>query len=298
MGAQVISFINFKGGVGKTASSVNLAACLAQYQHRRVLLVDLDPQCNSSLWLLHPEQHRAHVENGRRSVYQLFRDRIQGTDLFDFDEAVIRGVPRRDNFPLLSKLDLLPAAVELLRIEDQIYQNKYAQFFAFLYKALKPHLKGYDYVFLDCPPNVYAVTKNALFASEACVVPYVPDYLSLSGFQILAQEIETFASKVSGYVTARKRVSIAALLVSHFRQNGNVFGHAVNELELQLNHLRATGLVHPQAVILEPYVRHCVAVAESTNAHLPVILHRHQSNGALDYFRLAQAFDRHFQKLK
>jgi len=298
MAARVISFINFKGGVGKTACTVNLAACLAAYRDKKVLVVDLDPQCNSSLWLLKPEEHRSHVGKGRQSVHQLFRDHINGTHLFDFERAVVRGVPRRDGYPLISRLDLLPAAVELLRIEDQIYQNKYAQFFSFLHKSLKPFFGEYDYVFLDCPPNVYAVTKNALFASDYCIVPYIPDYLSLSGFQILAQEVDEFSNKVSGYLTGRKKVSIAALLISHYRRVGNVFEHAVNELELQLAPLKAAGQVHPKTEILQPFIRHCVAVAESTSEHLPVILHKHTSNGAEDYYKLAHAFDEHFNNLK
>ncbi|NJK90725.1 MAG: ParA family protein [Blastochloris sp.] len=298
MATKVISFINFKGGVGKTASTVNLAACLAAYHRKKVLVVDLDPQCNSSLWLLQPEEWRKHVDGAARSVHQLFRDHINGTHVFDFDQAVIRGVPRRDGYPLISHLDLLPASVDLLRIEDQIYQNKYSQFFTFLHKSLKPHFSEYDYVFFDCPPNLYAVTKNALFASDYCLVPYVPDYLSLSGFQVLAEEVDLFAHKISGFVTGRRRVSIAALLVSHYRKVGNVFDHSINELEIQLAQIKAAGQVHPKTLILHPYIRHCVAVAESTSEHLPVTLHKQTSNGAQDYYQLAQSFDQHFGSLK
>ncbi|GAB4240709.1 MAG: hypothetical protein OHK005_03110 [Candidatus Methylacidiphilales bacterium] len=295
--ARVISFINFKGGVGKTAATVNIAACLASYFDRRVLVVDLDPQCNASLWLMRPDAWRAHVGNGKRSTYQVFRDHIAGTHLFDFNASVVRGVPRRE-FPLIAKLDLLPASVELLRIEDQIYQNRYGRFFSYLHSSLQPWYEAYDYVLLDCPPNVYAVTKNALFASEYCVVPYVPDYLSLSGFQILADEVVAFANRISGYVTGRKKVSIAALLVSHFRQSGNVFAQAINEMEIQLNQLKASSQLHPKALILQPNIRHCVAVAESTNEHLPVILHKPKSIGAVDYYQLSQQFDSHFRSLR
>ncbi len=205
-------------------------------------------------------------------------------------------MPRRE-FPLIASLDLLPASVELLKIEDQIYQNKYGQFFSYLYKSLKPHLGEYDYVFFDCPPNLYAVTKNALFASEFCVVPYVPDFLSLSGFQVLAEQVDAFAKRISGYVTGRKAVSIGALLVSHYRAIGNVFAQAINEMEMQLNSFKANDLVTAEAEILHPYIRYCVAVAESTDEHLPVVLHKVNSIGAQDYFQLAKAFDKHFQSL-
>lgn len=297
MAARVISFINFKGGVGKTACAVNLAATLAYYQEKKVLLVDLDPQCNASLWLMQPEHWRGHVQRGKRSVHQLFMDHIRGTHLFDFDEAVVRGVPRPHGYPAIARLDVLPAAVELLGIEDQIYQNRYAQFFTFLHKSLKAHFAAYDYVLLDCPPNVYAVTKNALYASDYCVVPYVPDYLSLCGFQILAEQVELFADRISGQGVGRRRVSIAALLVSHYRRVGNVFEHAINELEIQLAHCKAAGRVHAKAEILRPYIRHCVGVAESTNVHLPAFLHKPNCNGAADYYQLATTFETHLRSL-
>jgi chromosome partitioning protein len=297
MAARVISFINFKGGVGKTASTVNIAACLASFQGQRVLVVDLDPQCNASLWLLKPPQWEAHIGNGRQSTYQLFRDHINGTHLFDFEQALVRGVPRNE-FPMIAKLDLLPASVDLLRVEDIIYQNKLKQFFRFLHDSLKPYFNEYDYVFFDCPPNLYAVTKNALFASDYCVVPYVPDFLSLSGFHVLAEEVEKFADQISGYVTGRNRVSIAALLVSHYRKTGKVFNSAINEMEIQLNQEKANKKVHAKTVILHPYIRHCVAVAESTSEHVPVIIHNRDSIGALDYSQISEHFHTHFRSLK
>ena len=62
MAAKVIAFINFKGGVGKTACTVNLAACLARFQNLKVLVVDLDPQCNSSFWLMQPKDWKSHMQ--------------------------------------------------------------------------------------------------------------------------------------------------------------------------------------------------------------------------------------------
>ncbi len=295
MSAKVIAFINFKGGVGKTASVVNIGATLAKFHNKKVLIVDLDPQCNSSLWLLQPEAWRRHTQGGANSTSQVYEDYIVGTHCFNFDQAVIRGVPQVD-FPLIASLDLLPSAVELLRIEDRIHQNKYAQFFEFLYKTLRPYFNQYDYIFLDCPPNLYSVTKTALFASHYVVVPFVPDYLSLSGLEILADEIETFYDRVSGYLTGRRRPKIAAFIISHYREAGNVFKHAINELEISIQNLKATGKIHSKAALLPTYVRHNVHVAESTSEHLPVILHKPNSLGAQDYADLTQNFICQFEE--
>ncbi len=294
MAAKVIAFINFKGGVGKTANVVNIGACLAKYHGKKVLIVDLDAQCNSSLWLMKPEELERHNQDLRRCSYQIFRDKIVGSSVFDFEKAVVRGVPRR-KFTLLANLDLLPSAVEMARIEDQIHQVKSVAAFTILYQALKAHFDAYDYVFLDCPPNLYTVSKNALFAARYCVVPYIPDYLSLSGFRVLADMIDEFFNRLSGQMTARPRPQIAAFIINHFAKQRNVFETGVNEFEIMVNQLRPTGKIHPKAACLHPFIRFNVHVAESTNEHLPVILHREDSIGAQDYADLSQNFLHHFE---
>jgi chromosome partitioning protein len=295
MGTKVLAFINFKGGVGKTATVVNLAATLVKLHGKKVLVVDLDAQSNSTLWLMRPDHWREHVAKGRRSTFQIFDDAFQGKDRFNFDEAVVRGVSTWTGFTELPALHLLPAAVDLLRVEDRIHEMKPALAPRLLDRVLSEHFKRYDFVLLDCPPNLYTTTKNAIYAADGCVVPYVPDYLSLSGFQVLAEQVGEMRSRWESTLPKRRRPNISALLVSHYRQSGNVFRLAINELELSLAQLRARELIPATTAVLEPYVRHCVRVAESTNEHLPVILYAPGSIGAQDYADLAENFLQHFR---
>ncbi len=290
--------INFKGGVGKTAMSVNLSASLAYYHGKRVLVVDLDPQSNASLWLMQPEHWREHTAGGLCSTYQIFQDHLKGTKRFDFEKAVISGAPIRDGASLLPNLDLLPAAVELLKVEDRIHTNKYVQFYKFVFRSLQPYFDEYDYVFFDCPPNVYSVTQNALFAADACLVPYVPDYLSLSGFKIFVEQVEAFYNRVSGAMTNRSRPGVAALAVSHYQLNINNFTRSIHELELQLQQLKDKKLVSAKTKILEPYVRRSASVSESTNAHVPACLNDANSIGTYDYYELSRAFLQHLESFK
>jgi chromosome partitioning protein len=292
--ARVIAFINFKGGVGKTANVVNIGACLAKYHEKKVLIVDLDAQCNSSLWLMKPEELEKHNQDLNRSGYQIFRDRLVGSSVFDFGRAVVRGVPRRE-YTLIANLDLLPSAVEMAMIEDQIHQIKSVSAFTILYQALKPYWGAYDYVFLDCPPNLYTVSKNAIFAAEYCVVPYIPDYLSLSGFRVLADMIDGFYNRLSGLMTVRRRPQIAAFIINHFARQRKVFETGINEFEIMVNRLKESGKIHARAQCLRPYIRFNVHVAESTNEHLPVILHKEDSIGSMDYADLTQNFIHHFE---
>ena len=85
MSAKVLAFINFKGGVGKTACAVNIAATIAKLHEKKVVIVDLDPQSNFSLWLMGPEVWRKHVAKGRRSTFEIltmpFRERIDSISM-------------------------------------------------------------------------------------------------------------------------------------------------------------------------------------------------------------------------
>lgn len=298
MSAKVLAFINFKGGVGKTAAVVNIGATLAKLFEKKVLIVDLDPQSNSSLWLMRPDQWRKHVENGRRSTFQIFDDAMQGKSRFDFSAALVQGVVTWTGFTDLPKLHLLPASVELLRVEDKIHELRTPAVYQILEGVLAPYFKAYDFVLLDCPPNLYSTTKNAIFSADSCVVPYVPDYLSLSGFHVLAEVIVDLRQRFGEHLPGKRRPNIGALLVSHYRQTGNVFRLAINELEISLANLKATGLLEDGAALLNPHIRHCVRVAESTSEHLPVILYAPGSIGAQDYCDLAQAFLDHFDGKK
>jgi chromosome partitioning protein len=295
MSSKVLAFINFKGGVGKTASVVNIGATLAKLHGKKVLIVDLDPQSNSSLWLMRPDRWRDHVAKGRRSTYQIFEDALHGkVKKFDFEETVVRGVVTWTGFVDLPKLHLLPSAVELLRIEDKIHELRAPGIHQIVESALARYFKEYDYVLLDCPPNLYSATKNAIYSSDSCVVPYVPDYLSLSGFQVLADHIRELREKFASPHSGRRKPNIGAILVSHYRQTGNVFRLAINELELSMAHLQSQGVLAENTVLLNPYIRHCVRVAESTSEHLPVILYAPGSIGAQDYCDLTQRLIDHF----
>jgi chromosome partitioning protein len=298
MSSKVLAFINFKGGVGKTATVVNIGATLAKLHEKKVLIVDLDPQSNSSLWLMRPDRWREHVARGRRSTFQVFDDALQGKTRFDFEDALVKGVATWTGFTDLPRLHLLPAAVELLRVEDRIHELRASAIYQILESALGSHFKQYDYVLLDCPPNLYSATKTAIFAADSCIVPYVPDYLSLSGFQVLAEQVAEMREKFAPYLPGRRKPNIGALIVSHYRQTGNVFRLAVNELELSMAALREEGVLSDQTVLLQPYIRHCVRVAESTSEHLPVILYAPGSIGAQDYADLTQRFIGLFESKK
>jgi chromosome partitioning protein len=265
MNTKVIALINFKGGVGKTSNAVNLAACLAQPPHnKKVLIVDLDPQCNASLWLLDRSHWQKHTAGLRNSVYQIFQDHLMGTHLFDFDQAVIRGVPKsKAGLPRISSLDLLPSVVELIDIEDRMSPKTVEPFFKPLFNCLKSPAKEYDYVFLDCPPNIYSVSKNALFFAKYIVVPYIPDFLSLSGLEIFLRLLERFQDQVGGFKTSG-RARVYGITVNRYKKSGNVFDQSIVQLKIALDRAKTENLLSSRARLLHPYIRDAVSIAEAS----------------------------------
>ncbi|MGF1657694.1 MAG: ParA family protein, partial [Verrucomicrobiales bacterium] len=297
MGALSIAFLNFKGGVGKTATVVNLSAALAAYHQKRVLVVDLDAQSSASLWLMDPQMWKDEVDSKPvQSVTQIFEDYIKGTSRFDLEKAIRRGMPTSD-YQGIDGLDLLPAGVHLLKIEGRIHTATRHHPHTWLRRALAPAFDQYDFIFFDCPPNVYSITRNGLFASDYAVAPFIPDYLSFSGVQILGELLLDFGKSVSGQLAGRRAPELAALIVSHFVRNQNVLERGVADVEVLLMQMRETGQAHQQAAVLQPPIRRCVKVAESTGMHLPVLRHAPSSNGAFDFARLAESFLAHTDAL-
>jgi chromosome partitioning protein len=289
--SQVIAFINFKGGVGKTANAVHVGTCLAADHNKRVLIVDLDPQCNATFWLLPPKEWRSRIDDMTRTVCQVFHDQINGTKEFSFSRSVIRGVPISETgVDLNPKLDLLPASVELIEVEDILHEQNKKPFFTFLRTALAPLRQEYDYILLDCPPNVFTVTKNALFFADSYVVPYIPDYLSLSGFNVFARRLRAFQESVAAHDPRMREPRIRAIIVNRFKSVGNVYSEAIVTLKGQLGELRKAQLVDPGAQILTPSIRDCAAVAQCSNEHLPVTIFKPNAIGSEDYQKLTTNF--------
>ncbi|MCX8026762.1 MAG: AAA family ATPase [Thermodesulfovibrionales bacterium] len=302
MNTKIIAFVNFKGGVGKTANVVNIGACLAKNHSKKVLIVDLDAQCNATYWLLKKETWTKVMDTPHLTVCQIFQDFLYKIKSFDFDECVIRGVPRAEGgLSYIDTLDILPASLNLLNAEDDLHSDKNnfnSTFFKILGKALKNHVADYDYVLIDCPPNIHIITKNALYFADYYIIPYIPDYLSLSGFKTFCSIVRNFQTRVGAIRGNSFNPRIRGIVINRFKHVGNVFTISMNELLIQLNMLKRDDLVHPDARIFNPPIRDCVGVAESSSLHQPVILSHPKSIGAQDYAELTINFLNYFEVIQ
>ncbi|WP_455206053.1 ParA family protein [Kaarinaea lacus] len=152
---KIIASYNIKGGVGKTATAVNLAYLAAQ-QGAKTLLWDLDPQGAASFYL----RIKPKIKGGTKAIVNQKKDIddfIKGTDYIN--------------------LDLLPADFSYRHMDLMLENSKKSD--RRLYKILKPLKHDYDFVFLDCPPSISLVTENVLYAADVIVVPTIPTTLSL-----------------------------------------------------------------------------------------------------------------------
>ncbi len=202
----VLSFINLKGGVGKTTTAVAVAEFLAHEERKHVLLVDLDPQTNATVALI-SEERWADMDVEGRTIAQLFKDRLNPHEepRFNIESAVVRGVSTvNDGIP---RLDLLPSSIRLIDIQDRIPMialsgNFTASPLEILRVALQPVLDRYDYVIIDCPPSLGTVTKNGLRISTGYVIPTIPDIVSTWGIYQIIDNVERFAADVSRSIPA------------------------------------------------------------------------------------------------
>ena len=188
---KIVSFINLKGGVGKTTTVVNIAAVLAQ-SGKSVLLVDLDPQTNATVSVIDQEQWDKRHKAGQ-TLYHLFNGMLNpnGKDGFDISKAIMKGVGDVDN------LDLLPSSFYLVEIQDQIagLDNFYVSPVDILHNAISPAIGEYDYVLIDCPPSLGVITLNGISISDYYVVPTIPDILSKIGINLIDGRIKDFKAK-------------------------------------------------------------------------------------------------------
>lgn len=197
---HVLSFINLKGGVGKTTTAVAVAEMLAQEERKHVLVIDLDPQTNATVTLI-SEDKWAEMDSSGRTVAQLFDDRLnpQTPSKFDIETAIVSGVSTINDG--IARLDLLPSSVRLIDLQDRIpsiaqYGNFTVNPIEILRIALRPVIDRYDYIIIDCPPSLGVVTKNGLRISTGYVIPTIPDIVSTWGIYQIVDNVERFARDI------------------------------------------------------------------------------------------------------
>jgi chromosome partitioning protein len=247
--AVVISMCNQKGGVGKTTSTINLGASLAEYG-RKVLLVDLDPQgaLSAGLGVQHYELantvHNLLVEPRVPIEDVLIHTRVDGLDL----------VP--------SNIDLSAAEIQLV---NEVGREQT------LSRALQPLLDRYDYVLIDCQPSLGLLTVNALACSDGVIIPTECEFFSLRGLALLTDTVEKVRERLN------PRLSISGILVTRFDTR------TVNAREVM-----ARVMERFNDLVFDTVITRTVRFPETSVAGEPITTWAPKSTGAQAYRALAR----------
>jgi chromosome partitioning protein len=247
--ARVISMCNQKGGVGKTTTTINLGASLAEYG-RKVLLVDFDPQGSLSVGLgLNPHEMEF-------TVYNLLMQRD-----VDFHDVVVHtSVPG---------MDLLPSNIDLSAAEVQLVHEVGRE--QTLMRVLAPALADYDVVLIDCQPSLGLLTVNALTASDGVIVPLECEYFALRGVALLKNTIDKVRERLN------PRLNIDGVLGTMFD------GRTLHSREVMERLVQAWG-----DKVFHTVIRRTVKFADSSVAGEPITTYAATSAGADSYRQLAR----------
>jgi chromosome partitioning protein len=247
--ARVISMCNQKGGVGKTTTTINLGAALAEFG-RKVLLVDFDPQGSLSVGLgLNPHEMDL-------SIYNLLMDRDVRID----DVVVPSGVPGMDLLP--SNIDLSAAEVQLVH---EVAREQTLQ------RVLAPAIDQYDVILIDCQPSLGLLTVNALTASDGVIVPLECEYFALRGVALLKTTIDKVRERLN------PRLEIEGVLGTMFD------GRTLHSREVMDRLVQAWG-----DKVFHTVIRRTVKFSDSTVAGEPITSYASASAGAESYRDLAR----------